>query len=69
MGQAGHKIIVVDNDITDGFSMTRFSRYVSCSPNAKTKNNFVFTNFLECLTISLILHVHIPNFFSNFAVF
>ena len=28
MGQAGHRIIVVDNDITDGFSMTRFSRYV-----------------------------------------
>ena len=29
LGQAGHKIIVADNDPSDGFSMSRFSRYVS----------------------------------------
>ena len=28
LGQAGHKIIIAENDSSDGFSMTRFSGYV-----------------------------------------
>ncbi len=44
MGQAGHKVIVVDNDITDGFSMTRFSRYVDKYINlsgSKSKSGYI----------------------------
>ena len=43
-GQAGHKVIVADKDITDGYSLTRFSRYVYKFINlstAKSKNDYV----------------------------
>ena len=44
---AGHKIIVADKDPTGGFSMTRFSKYVSkyIHITANTKDQYI--NALE----------------------
>ena len=39
LGQAGHKVIVAENDLTDGFSMTRFSRYVHRYINLSGSNS------------------------------
>ena len=40
---AGHKIIVADQDPTGGYSMTRFSKYVSkyILVNARTKDQYL----------------------------
>ena len=39
LGQAGHKVIAAENDLTDGFSMTRFSRYVHRYINLSGSNS------------------------------
>ena len=43
MGMAGHKIIVADQDPTGGYSMTRFSKYVSkyIHVNASNKDQYL----------------------------
>ena len=43
MGMAGHKIIVADQDPTGGYSMTRFSKYVSkyITINARNKDQYL----------------------------
>jgi len=45
LGQAGHKVILADKDITDGYSMVKFSKYIhkyiDLSVSAKTKYDYI----------------------------